>query len=94
MNKFSFIAMIRVDYSFPNVDEKKRSIIYDIIYDRSIEKFHGGWGDGSNNSGCFYISTKSAEALKEKLAEHGVVKYFTGYQEWIDDQDAIFDKVE
>ena len=73
-NVFSFTPMIRVDYSFPNVDEKQRSKIYDVIFDPdlSVKKFRGGGGDGSNNSGVMYIPVDEVDKLRQRLSELGL----------------------
>jgi hypothetical protein len=73
-NTFEFTPMVRFDYSFPNVDAKTRLKIYDAIYDRNIQTYSGGGGDGSNNSGVKYIPASEVEGLRQRLAAFGFVE--------------------
>lgn len=75
--------MVRFDYSFPNVDAETRRKIYDVIFDRNIQTYSGGGGDGSNNSGIKYIPASEVEGLRQRLAAFGLVE--VGCLESLDD---------
>lgn len=72
MNSFEITPLVRVDYSFPNVDHETRSKIYDVIFDREIEIIRGGGGDGSTNSGVMYIAPHELDALRKRLESLGL----------------------
>ncbi len=71
---FQLTQMVRLDYSFPDVDDKTRSKIYDILHDRKYVRFRGGGGDGSNNSGVSYLTLADALELRERLSEAGLIE--------------------
>jgi hypothetical protein len=73
-NKFHFTPMVRLDYSFPDVNDAQRRKIYDILFDVGLKTFRGGGGDGSTNSGVVYISASEVEGLRQRLSEAGLVE--------------------
>lgn len=74
MNKFSFTPMVRFDYSFPDVDDKTRRKIYEVIFDPKYALLPGGGGDGSNNSGVKYVTAEMAEEIRGRLVALGLIE--------------------
>lgn len=74
MNVFSFTPMVRFDYSFPDVDQKTRSKIYEVIYDPKYALLPGGGGDGSKNRGAKYITAEMAEEIRDRLVTLGLTE--------------------
>ena len=68
-NTFSATPLVRVEYSFPDVDDGERRKIYDIIFDNTMTAMPGGGGDGSTNSGVMFVAVDEAEAFKQRLTE-------------------------
>ena len=68
--------MVRFDYSFPDVDDKTRRKIYDVIFDRNIQTYSGGGVayDGSNNSGVKYIPASEVEGIRQRLVAFGLTE--------------------
>lgn len=64
-----FTHLVRVDCSFPNVDEATRLQISKVLYDKHLDRFGGGGGDG--NSSVFYIPANQVDWLREKLLALG-----------------------
>lgn len=73
-NTFNFSPMVRFSYSFPDVDQQHRTKIYNIIHDMNVKRFRGGYGDGSDNSGSFYIPESEVENLRQRLLVEGLVE--------------------
>lgn len=71
-NTFQFVKMVRVYYSFQNVDEKKRRQLLAIVLDMNIERFSGGSGGG--NYGIMYIPESEVESLRQRLVEAGLAE--------------------
>lgn len=69
---FQFTPMVRVDYSFPDVDQKTRTRIYNIIHDMNLTRYRGGGGDGSTNSGVMYVPAEEVDGLRQRLTEAGM----------------------
>jgi hypothetical protein len=69
-NVFKFSRLVRFEYSFPNVDKEKRRQIYDILYSKDLHP-QSCYGDGSNNSGYFFIPEEQVEVLKQRLQDAG-----------------------
>lgn len=67
-------SMVRLSYSFPDVDDKTRKRIYDVIYRNDLREnqFGGGYGDGSNNSGTLYLPEADARNMAAELEKLGL----------------------
>jgi hypothetical protein len=74
LNTFEFTPMVRVDYSFPDVDDKTRRKIYDVIFDGEIKRYRGGGGDGSTNSGVMYVPADQVEGIRQRLVAFGLTE--------------------
>jgi len=72
---FSFTPMVRVYYSFTPITERKaRKAIYEIIHDMNTVRFQGSSGDGSTNSGHFFVPESEVPKLRAALIEKGLIE--------------------
>ncbi len=74
MNTVELQPMVRLTYNFPDVDNKKRREIYDVLFRRDLieNKFIGGHGDGSINSGVMYLPESDAKRMAAELEKLGL----------------------